>query len=298
MRDITPRLLLGWLIDDFLKICIIGIIFGVISIAVALSIPNKYSSNAIVISNLSDSKSMGGALSNLSGIASLAGVSLGGGSTVSPEVLKDMLNSNSFVAEFIRAKGLEKEVIATINYTPETNKFVYDDKLYDDATGTWVRKFKFPQTLEPSDAELAEKFKESFSAKYDRKTKAISINFTSYSPEFSKKTIVELVSYFNAFMRKRDLKDSENGLMYLQSELEKAKYSEVKNALQQVMEEQLKKLALAKTRDDYALRYVQEPMTPAKKSGPKRAIICLAITVGGTAVAVILIWTIRLFRSK
>jgi LPS O-antigen subunit length determinant protein (WzzB/FepE family) len=76
-----------------------------------------------------------------------------------------------------------------------------------------------------------------------------------------------------------------------------AKYAEVKLALQQILEEQYKKLALAQTREEYALRYIESPMLAVKKSGPKRAIICIAITIIGTTLSLFFWWSLRILRS-
>ena len=296
MLTVTPRLIFDWFLKDIWKIVFISIFFAVISILYALSIPNKYSSSAKVSSNLSDSKSMGGALSSLGGLASLAGVSLGGGG-MSPEVLKEMLNSPSFLASFIRYSSIEKEVMASEAYDSTIDEFSYNEKIFDIRENKWVRNFKFPQELAPSDAELVEKFKESFSVNYDRKTKLISLNLSSLSPYFSKKILDSLVLYFNTYMREKDLLDSELSIKYLKSELKKSKYNEVSYALQQILEEQYKKLALAKTREEYALRYIESPMVAAKKSAPRRALICLAITIIGSSFSILLLWSVRVFRS-
>ena len=296
MLSITPRLIFEWFLKDIWKIILISILFAVIAVFYALSIPNQYSSSAKVSSNLSDSKSMGGALSSLGGLASLAGVSLGGGS-MSPEVLKEMLNSSSFLASYIKHAAIEKEIMAAKTFESTTVEFTYDKKVYDIEKNKWVRDFKFPQTAIPSEIELVEKFKDSYSVNYDRKTKLISLSYNSLSPFFSKSVLDNLVLYFNTYMRDKDLLDSQSSIKYLKSELKIAKYNEVSLALQQILEEQYKKLALAKTREEYALRFIESPMVAAKKSSPKRALICLAITVIGTLCSILLLWSIRIFRN-
>ncbi|TPH17074.1 Wzz/FepE/Etk N-terminal domain-containing protein [Litorilituus lipolyticus] len=296
MLPITTSLVFGWLRKDFWKIVFIAIFFAVISVLYALSLQNLYSSNAKVTSNLSSSKPMSGALANLGGLASLAGVSLGGGS-LSPEVLKEVMTSASFLSSFIKEYNIEKEVIAATSYDPNSDAFQYDEKIFDQSNNKWVRKFKFPQTLEPNDKELSDKFKENFNVKYDRKTKLITLTFSSYSPRFSKKVVDDIVIFFNNYMRKKDVKDSMLSLSYLQEQLAKTSYSEVKLALQQIMEEQYKKLALANTREEYALRFIESPLIASKKSAPSRAIICAVITMLGTFLGMVALITLRIFRS-
>ncbi|WP_281556616.1 Wzz/FepE/Etk N-terminal domain-containing protein [Thalassomonas sp. RHCl1] len=295
MSPITPGLLLQWFIKDIKKIILFSLLFAAISVVYSLSLPNTYSSSGKVASNLSDSKSMGGALSNLGGLASLAGVSLGGDG-LSPEVLKEMLNSTSFLASFIKAYQLEKEIMAAESYDPVADTFSYDEKVYDINSEQWVRDYKFPQSLIPDGTELVEKFKENFRTDYDRKTKLISLNFTSLSPVFSQRVLNDLIFHFNNYLRKIDAEDSTSNIKYLKEQLGKSSYREVKVALQQIMEEQYKKLALAETREQYALRVIESPMMAAKKSGPKRAFICIAITLFGTLFSILILWSVRIFR--
>jgi len=297
MHTITPQLILTWIWKDIWKILLISVFFASISVFYALSIPNQYTTNAKVSSNLSDSKAMGGALSSLGGLASLAGVSMGGGG-LSPEVLKELLNSNKFIAAFIRNEKIEAEIMAAKSYQPSNNSFDYDEKIYDSKTQSWVREVKFPLEIEPSDSELAEKFKQAFVVGYERKTKLITLSFKSFSPHFSQKILVDFVSHFNEFMRSSDIADSLESVNYLKGELAKENYSEVKLALQQIMEEQYKKLALANTRKEYALKFIDSPMLPINKSEPKRAMICAAITVFGTLFFVLIMWTFRILKVK
>jgi len=295
MLVVSPRLFLEWFIKDFFKIVIVSILFAVISVFIALSIPNQYSSHVVVSSNMSDSKSMGG-LSKLGGLASLAGISLGGGGSLSPEVLYEMLNSGSFLSSFIRKYDLEKEIMAAESYSPESSRFIYKEKIYDVKNDVWVRDFKFPQTLEPNDSELVEKFKQSFNASYARKTKLIKISFKSFSPQYSVKTLNDLIYHFNEYMRNNDTQESELSIKYLKQELTSSNYQEVNLALQQLVEEQYKKLAIAKTRNEYALRVIEAPLLAANKSEPKRAIICVVITLFGTIFTVFFWWVIRIIR--
>jgi uncharacterized protein involved in exopolysaccharide biosynthesis len=296
MLVVSPRLFLEWFINDFFKMIFISMIFAITSIFYALSIPNQYSSQVVVSSNMSGSKSMGGSLSKIGGLASLAGISLGGDGTLSSEVLYEMLNSSSFLASFIRKHGLEKETIAVEGYNPESDNFIYKAKIYDVKNNVWVRDFKFPKTLEPNDFELVEKFKESFNANYARKTKLIKVSFKSFSPQYSVKILNDLIFHFNEYMRNNDIEEFESSIKYLKQELTTSSYEEVNLSLQQLMEEQYKKLAIAKVRGEYALRIIEAPLLAANKSEPKRAIICAVITVCSTILTVFLWWVIRIIR--
>lgn len=293
---ITPKTLVDWFFKDFYKLVCAGIVFGSVSIFYVLSLYNIYSSQAILISNVSDSKSMSGALSKLGGLASLAGVNLGGSDSLSPEILSEKIKSNSFLAGFIRAHQLEAEIFAAKGFEPQNGQFIYDESTYDGNQKIWVRKFKYPKTLEPNDLELVEKFKESFTVGYSRKTDLITISFASYSPESAQKILIDLIRYFNAHVKEEDIKNARSSISYLKDELEKTQVSEVRESLQDIMGEHLKRLAFAETRDDYALKFIDRPLIAANKTAPKRSIICVLITLGGTFFFIIVLWGYRAYK--
>lgn len=292
--QLTPDLMFSWLFKDIWKILASAVLFGILSVWVALSIPNQYSSSTVVASNFGEQGGKG-ALSKLGGLASIAGISVGK-SNYSPEVLKEIINSNSFLAYFIRKQKIEAVVFAAEGFSVENSSFEYNPKLYNAATQQWIRKFKYPQSLEPADIELVAAFKEKFSVSYDRKTELVKLNFKSYSPSFAQQTLNDLIVTFNEFMREQEVENNTLSLNFLKSELAKSNYTEVRLSLQQIMEEQYKNLALAKTRKEFAFKVIEKPLLPVLKSEPKRAFICVAITFGGVLVSLIVIWSIRIFR--
>lgn len=297
MKKISFEIIISWFLKDFWKICIVFVLSSILAVVIALSIPNKYSSRAVLVSNLGEGKAISGALASLGGLASMAGISLGG-DELNAEVLREIMTSDSFLAGFLRSEQLSSIVMAAEGYDVNTNEFILDEEIYDADAGVWVREVKFPATQEPSEAELAEKFKESFSASYERKNQLVTVSLTSYSPYFARETLTKLVNYFNLYMREQEIQKYSQSVSYLNEQLETAAVVEVRTAIQKVLEDQLKQLALASTREDYAFRVIESPMVPYQKSEPRRAVICVAIAVGLTLLFIFIFWTIRAFRGK
>ncbi|WP_417656334.1 Wzz/FepE/Etk N-terminal domain-containing protein [Pseudidiomarina aestuarii] len=297
MKKISFEIIISWFLKDFWKICIVFVLSSILAVVVALSIPNKYSSRAVLVSNLGEGKAISGALASLGGLASMAGISLGG-DELNAEVLREIMTSDSFLAGFLRSEQLSSIVMAAEGYDVNTNEFILDDEIYDAEAGVWVREVKFPATQEPNEAELAEKFKESFSAAYERKNQLVTVSLTSYSPYFARETLTKLVDYFNLYMREQEIQKYSQSVSYLNEQLETAAVVEVRTAIQKVLEDQLKQLALASTREDYAFRVIESPMVPYQKSEPRRAVICVVIAVGLTLLFIFIFWTIRAFRGK
>lgn len=295
--SISLETLFHWTIKDIRKLIIAFVFFAVIAVVYALSLPNIYASKAVVMSNMSDSGSLPGGLGQLGGLASLAGVNLQG-SGINAEILNEMLNSDSFLADFIRKHDLAITIMTAEKYNPANDSFFYKDDAYDFQTKTWIREVDYPLSKEPSDAELVHKFKQYYATSYDRKTKLITISFRFFSARFSQQIVESIVKDFNDYMRQSDIRDYSDSLTELQRELHQAKLSEIRTSLQVIMEEQLKKLTFAKTRDQYALRTIESPQAAIQKTGPNRPLICIFITAIGVFLVALLLWTRRALKSQ
>ena len=110
------------------KWLIAGITFAatVVAIVVALMLPNIYRAEALLAPN--DQESVGG-LSALAaqygGLASLAGINMGGGSTDKTTVGLEILKSRKFITDFIERhdKSIVYRLITTSKYSRRLNRF-------------------------------------------------------------------------------------------------------------------------------------------------------------------------------
>ncbi|WP_157795517.1 Wzz/FepE/Etk N-terminal domain-containing protein [Pseudoalteromonas ruthenica] len=294
MKDVTPEMLVKWAIQDWLKIIAFTVLAGACAVAYALSLPNKYTSQASVTSNFDDGSSVGGALGKLGG---LAGMSFsGGGEGYSSEVMREMMLSADFLGPFIQRQGIEPTLMAAQDFDRESRKFIINSDIYDSAKEIWTRVPNYPQKKEPSSLELATKFKESFNVKLNKQNGLIGLSFESYSPEFSLDILDSLIEEFNLYLKEKDLLERQKKLKYLKSELESSNLVEVRTVLQQLVEDEYKKLSVAKTREEYAIKVIEQPQMPIEKSSPRRAIICIGITGVSCIVFVLLLWFVRIFR--
>lgn len=295
MLNLSPKLILTWLIKDFFKIVMFAVLVSCGAVYFVLQMPNQYSSNATVISNFDSGRNLGGGtLGKLSG---LAGISLSGsGSKYSPEILKEMLLSTDFLGPFIQENNFAPVIIAAEGI--DDSGFLFNEKLFDSKNNLWVRKVTYPQEKKPSNLEVANKFKEFFIVNYRKRSGLIELSLMSYSPEFSKKVLSLLISSFNHFLKEKDLAESEDKLTYLKAELETSRRIEINTVLQQLVEDEYKKLSLAHTRSEYALRILEEPQLAVLKSGPKRGIICIGVVFVSTMSFILFLLIFRIFKEK
>ena len=269
----------------------IASLFAVASVFYALSLPNIYKSEALLAPAEQESGGLGGMASQLGGLASLAGVNLGGGKTDKTGLALEIMKSRAFVFKFIEEHELTEPLMAAKDWNLATNKLVYDADIYDVSTKKWLREVKLPLKPKPSLQESYEEFQKIVSINPDEKTSKIKISIEHYSPYIAQQWVNWLIDAINEEMKIRDLTEANNSVIYLNNQLAKTKVADVKTMLYQLIEEQTKTIMFANVRKQYALKTIDPALVPELKSGPKRALICvLGVLLGGiVAVMIILI---------
>ncbi|TYL45818.1 Wzz/FepE/Etk N-terminal domain-containing protein, partial [Marinomonas sp. IMCC 4694] len=118
----------------------------------ALSQPNTYKAEAILAS-ANDSKSGGLAAmaSQFGGLASLAGINLGGGGTDGKATALAILQSRQFLNTFITKHDLLVPLMAGTKWNEATDTLLINEKVYDTQSLKWVQEVKPGKTAEPSD---------------------------------------------------------------------------------------------------------------------------------------------------
>ena len=180
------------------KKTILSIVFlsGLISVLVALSLPNKYTSQALLAPR-SDSGA-GGALgqmaSQFGGLASLAGVNLGGlVDQSSTAVAIEMLKSREFFGTYVYDAVLI-DLMAAEGWDRGSGEVLVDESLFDVNSATWVRDVSAEFQVRPSVQEAHEVFSRQFlSVAEDTKTGFVTVEVTHYSPTVARDWVALVV---------------------------------------------------------------------------------------------------------
>jgi len=273
-------------------------IFSIASVFYALSLPNIYKSEALLAPAEQQSGGLGGMASQLGGLASLAGVSLGGGKTDKTGLALEIMKSRAFVFKFIEEHKLTVPLMAVSGWNLVNDELIYDNEIYDVATKKWLREAKVPLQPKPSLQESYKKFQKLIEVNQDKTSSMVTISIEHYSPYIAKQWVDWLIDAVNEEMKIRDLTEANNSVIYLNNQLEKTKVADVQKMLYQLIEEQTKTIMFANVRKQYALKTIDPALVPELKSGPKRAIICiLGVLLGGILAATIVL--VRYFiKSK
>jgi len=282
-----------------LLIIAISIIFAVSSIVFALSKPDVYKASILLSPASSDSAGGLGALAGqFGGLASLAGISLGGGGADKTALALEIIKSRAFLETFIDKHNLLLPLMASEKWDRENDSLIFDDEIYDSVNKKWVREVSFPQTVIPSHWETYQELLKLISASQDKITSLITIDIEFYSPKISKEWLKWLVADVNDFMREQDENEAQASIDYLTKQLEKTEVSAMETVFYQLIEEQTKNMMLTKVSAEYVLKTIDPAQVPDKKAGPKRALIVVLGTMLGGILSVLIVLVRYFTKSK
>ena len=275
-------------------ITLVTALAALFSISVALSIPNIYQSTAILAP-----KSDGGTgqLSRLAsqygGLASLAGISIGGlgGDGLSkPAIALEKIKSLSFFKQHLYEDFLV-DLMAVESWDSSTRQLIYEDEDYDTVSGKWLREVDPPRQAKPSDQEAHEAFLELLSVSEDAQTGLISISVEHESPDVAMRWVELMVSRVSEDLRSKDIREAEESIRFLEAQREKTSLVSLDEIFAQLIEEQTKTIMLANVSKDYVFDIIDPPVSPEMRSKPSRVLICMlgALLGGLLGVLVVLI---------
>ncbi len=275
--------------------------FAIGSVLYALSLPNEYKSTAILTPA---SQSGAGGLSKLAGqfggLASLAGINLGGGGAENKSVIAmEIIKTWGFLEKFIEDNGIQAEVFAADGWNRMTNTLTYDPDLYDVENKKWVREFDASKgkKAEPSSWVLFEEIKDRISISQDKTSGLINLSVEYYSPQIAKQWTDKLVLAINAHIQKQDREEATRSIEYLNKKIKETNVADMQAVFYQLIEEQTKTLMLAEVSNEYVFKTLSEAKVAEEKSKPKRALICvLGVMLGGMLSVFIVL--VRYFRNS
>jgi capsular polysaccharide biosynthesis protein len=271
-------------------IIVISFIFAVSSIAFALSKPDTYKASVLLAPASSDSAGGMGALAGqFGGLASLAGISLGGGGTDKTALALEIIKSRAFLETFIIKHELLVPLMASENWDRATDSLVINKELYDSKNKKWLREVSLPKISAPSSWEAYQQFLSLLTISQDKATTLVTIDIEFYSPDIAKKWLVWLITDVNNFMREQDEQEAQSSIDYLTKQLEKIEVSAMETVFYQLIEEQTKNMMLTKVSAEYVLKTIDPAQVPEKKSGPKRALIVVLGTMLGGILSVLIV---------
>ena len=238
-----------------------GVICTAIAVLIAImSTPIFRATVVLVPANNEGSGGLDAALGQLGGLASLAGLNVGGGGMEKEEALA-VLRSREFTEAFIRDQQLMPVLFAA---------------KWDDKKQSWL-----PDTKPPTPAQAYKYFHQRVrTILQDKKTNLVTLQIDWKDGTMAADWANELVRRLNAEMRGRAIAHADASVGYLEHELESTAVVTTRESINRLIESQIKQRMLANVTQEYSFRVVDKAMAP-DADDPVRPNKPLLVIAGG-----------------
>ena len=268
---------------------IVTLAFTATSVIYVLVTPNQYQATALLAPAQQNSGGLSSALSQFGGLASLAGIDIGGIQDSEARIALEVMRSRSFIEEFIKQSGIMVEVMAAKSWNEDDKRLIIDDDIYDVRRMKWIRRPPWGRDVIPTLWEAYEVFTEILKVTENKKTGLVSVSIEYYSPYLAKQWVENYILATNLYLQQRKLERIDRNIGYLDEQIAATSVAEMREIFFTLIEEQVQSKMLVEASPDYAFAAVGEVMLPEEKSQPKRALIVLLGGLLGAMLSICLV---------
>lgn len=290
--EIDLKELFAALWDGKVIISAIAGIAATISVILSLSMPNIYTATALLAPAESSGSGLSGLMKQYGGLASLAGVALPGGEEGSRAQLGiELMKSRAFIGDFVERHDILPELMAVESWEQTSGEVIFDARVYDTATKTWVRHVNPPRLPQPSAQEAHKAFSEILGISQDKQTGYVSVSLEHQSPVLAAQWVSWLVKDVNDAVKAQDVDEAINSIDYLKQQVSKTSLADLQGMFYELIQSQTETVMLAQVRPEYVFKTIDPAVVPEEKSKPSRALICVLGTLlgGMLGIAIVLI---------
>ncbi|WP_448547020.1 LPS O-antigen length regulator [Thalassotalea fusca] len=263
--------------------------WSALMVGYAISKPNIYTAKGLYMPKGAES---GGSLAKLAGqfggLASMAGINIGKGSTDKTDVALELLKSRAFLQSFIEKHNLTVALLAVEKWDKSTDQLIIDPKLYDAEKKVWVREVPEGKSVIPTPWEAYSKLSENISVDYASKKGTLSIELSYYSPKIAAEWLDLLIKEMNLFWQEKTQRETEKYITLLKEKAVQTGNSELQSILYGLIGEQTKILLLNNITDEVMFETVGPIIVPEEKSAPSRALLCIIAFIFSGFISVII----------
>ena len=263
----------------FLIIFITSLV-SIFSIFYSLSIPNKYKSEVLVeVRNDNQSTNI---LSQYSGVASMAGIRIPSASIDKTSLAIESIKSRDFFNYVFKKHNLLPFIMAPAIYELDTNRLIYDEDYFNFDKNKWVKE-------PPSYQEAHLKFLQNIKIEKSKNSGFLNISYSHISPYAAKNILDIIILEINQTIKEKDLIEINKSLNYLTLQVDKNEIYELRNAINNLIEAELKKKMVNRINDDYLLKIIDSSYVPYRKFAPNRSVIVVVYTFFGLFLSIIMV---------
>tara|TARA_R110000823_G_scaffold34574_3_gene96235 strand:+ start:996 stop:1946 length:951 start_codon:yes stop_codon:yes gene_type:complete len=270
-------------------------VFTVGGVAFALSKPDIYEAS-VLVAPANGEVGAQGLSGQLGGLASLAGISLGGGGSDKTVIAKEVLQSRTFLSNFIRKHDLAASLKAITAWDTQKQQWQYNREVYNPDSGKWLAG-ENGESYAPTDWDLVKAFRGKLNVSENRDTGMLTVSIASLSPVVAKEWATKLIADINEHMRREDVEMSEARIAFLKTKLSETNIAGMQQVFYQLIENETRTVMLANAQPEYVFRIIDPAVAPQEKSEPKRALIAVVATMLGGILGVLFVFLRAFIKS-
>lgn len=270
---------------------------AIFSVYFTLSLRNIYRAQVILAPATNSAGLSQLAGGNLRGLASMVGASLGSNLNEKSTLALEVLQSRKFISSFVAKRQIVVPLMAAKEFDPATGTLHIDALKYDEKTSKWHIRNVNGEFGPPSDWIIYETFKDLLEVETNDLTGITTVAIEFYSPILAKTWANWIVADLNDEMRAIDTDAARASIAFINEQVNQTRLVGLQQVFYRLIEEQTQNLMLAHVQQEYVFKVIDPAVVPERKVGPKRSLLCIAITLGGFCIALLLILMLDLAKQ-
>jgi len=272
-------------------IAVFVFIVTALTIVYVLSKPNEYKIFG-KFAPVEQSKGMN--LGGLGALASMAGVNIGGGSGVTPDVaFQSVLDDYEFMVNFMKKHNIIKTL--TDGSLQKDYVFAFDyDKIYKLLHSQNEKNKKIVIY------HLEKSFVKGFSIESDKKTGVLTISYTHPSRRFAYNVLNWYLEDATNYLVNKNLDFINSQIAKYKTELSRTNNLELKAELAKLISNLIKQKVYINSTKYYKIKVITDPFIPPKeaKAKPKRGLIVIVAFITSFILAIFLVFFIEFIKNS
>ena len=193
---------------------------AVCAVLYALWLPNIYESKALLAPNdESGAGGLAGLAKQYGGLASLAGINIGGsggGATKSFKAQQKITSLDFFTRHLYETVVVD--LMAVDYWEAASGELVYDPELFDDKSQKWLRQARYPQKAKPSAQEAHKAFLSVLTLSEDAKTSLVTLSVKHVSPIVAQAWVELVINAVTEELRGKDIDEARGSIAFLEEQ--------------------------------------------------------------------------------
>ena len=208
----------------------------------------------------------------------------------------ELMKSRAFIGDFVERHSILPELMAAEAWDLESGNIVFDSRLYDESTSTWLRTVTPPKRPLPSALEAYKAFSQILTISEDSVTGFVSVSISHLSPTIAAQWVEWLIEDVNSSLRAQDIDEANRATEYLKKQVASTTLADLQAVFFELIQAQTETVMLADVRPEYVFKTIDPAVVPEEKSGPNRQLICIAGVFLGGVLGVLVTWARNYLR--